>query len=39
VQSLARRYAFDALIIVAAIEVALELVLRQDATDAPTSSL
>jgi len=39
VQSLARRYAFDALIVVAAIEVALELVLRQDATDAPTSSL
>ena len=37
--SLARRYAFDVLIVVAAIEVALELVLRQDAADAPTTSL
>lgn len=38
-QSLARKYAFDALIVVAAVEVALELMLRQDASDAPTSSL
>jgi signal transduction histidine kinase len=39
VKSLARRYAFDALIVVAAVEIALELLLRQDAADAPTSSL
>jgi signal transduction histidine kinase len=39
VQSLARRYAFDVLILVGAVEVALELALRQDSPDAPTSSL
>jgi signal transduction histidine kinase len=39
VQSLARRYAFDVLIVVASVEVALELALRQDSPDAPTSSL
>jgi signal transduction histidine kinase len=39
VKSLARRYAFDALIGVGAVAVALELALRQDASDAPTSSL
>jgi signal transduction histidine kinase len=39
VRSLARRYAFDVLIVVAGVEVALELALRQDSPDAPTSSL
>jgi signal transduction histidine kinase len=39
VRSLARRYAFDALIVVAGLELALELALRQDVADAPTSSL
>jgi signal transduction histidine kinase len=39
VRSFVRRYAFDALIVAAAVELALELVLRQDAPDAPTASL
>ncbi|HSB38046.1 MAG TPA: sensor histidine kinase [Gaiellaceae bacterium] len=38
-RSLARRYAFDALIVVAAVELAFELVARQDSADAPTASL
>ena len=38
-KSLARRYAFDALIVVAAVEIALDLGFRQDSPDAPTSSL
>ena len=38
-KSLAHRYAFDALILVAAVEIALDLALRQDSPDAPTSSL
>ena len=36
--SLARRYAVDVLIVLAAIECALEVALRQDASDAPTTS-
>jgi signal transduction histidine kinase len=39
VKSLARRCAFDALIVVAAVELALELALQQDAPDAPTTSI
>ena len=35
--SYARRYGFDALIVLAAIEGAFEVVLRQDAAEAPTS--
>jgi signal transduction histidine kinase len=36
---LARRYGFDALIVIAAIEGALELVVRQGGADAPTTTL
>jgi len=36
---LARRHGFDVLIVLAALESALELVLRQDAAEAPTTTL
>jgi signal transduction histidine kinase len=36
---LARKYGFDALLVIAAIESTLELVLRQDAAEAPTTTL
>jgi signal transduction histidine kinase len=39
VKSLARRYAFDALIVAAGLELALELAFRHDVADAPTSPL
>ena len=38
-RSLARRHAFDALIVLASVELAVELVARQDSADAPTTSL
>ena len=38
-RSLARRYAFDALIVITALESALEVAVRRDAPDAPTSPL
>jgi signal transduction histidine kinase len=37
--SLARRYGFDALIVLAAVECTLEVVLRRDSADAPTTTL
>ena len=38
-RSLARRYAFDVLVVAAAVDLTLELVLRQDSPDAPTVPL
>ena len=38
-RSLARRYGFDALIVVIAVEAVVEVLIRQDAADAPTTTL